>query len=277
MAGKDFRRRPASPTGVPLTEAHPREGSETIKVTHDWCDPTTWYQQSKRVTGEELTDSGDGLTFNSVNQNWIDLQHGKIYNEDTLSAPYLPVVKIDGVTATMRTPFADTGGDYQINYAAGTVTFFVSQSGNTITSDYSHEDGSRFTVAPAAGKILNVEESEVQFSKDVDLKDTIIFQAYAYDPEDPPNKIPAGNPDKFKTMMDYIDEARGTYPEIAAVGGTKRGMANAHIVFPFKYQVIRQLRSSYGVELRLWLENDTPHVGERATATFYCTSEVEES
>jgi len=272
----DFRNPPKSPSGIPLTEAHPREGSETIKVTHDWCDPTTWYQQSARVTGETLS-TEDDLTFSSANTNWIDMQHGKIYNEDTISADYLPVVKIDGVAATMRAPFADTGGDYQINYAAGTVTFFSSQAGKTITADYSRENGSRFTVTPASGKILNVEESEVQFSKDVVLNDTIIFQAYAYDPEDPPNKIPAGNPDKFKTMMDYIDEARGTYPEIPAVGGTKRGMANAHLVFPFKYQVIRQLKSSYGVELRLWLENDTPHGGERATATFYCTSQDEES
>jgi len=104
-----------------------KTGSGLVAVTHNWCDPTTWYTESERVTDEELSDTGDGLTFDSVHEDWIDLVHGKVYREDLISAPYLPVVKVDGVEKTARAPWADSGGDYEIDYASGQVTFFESQ------------------------------------------------------------------------------------------------------------------------------------------------------
>ncbi len=270
----EFQKPPKSSRGIPLAMMEPREGSETLKVSHNWCDPTTWFTESERATGEELT-TEDDLVFTSAHANWIDLNHGKYYNEDMIKAPYLPKVYVDEIEATERTPFADSGGNYVADYAAGTVTFTESQAGNTITADYSYEHGSLFITAPTSGKILVIEESEVQFAKDVILNDTVFFQAWAYNPEDLPNKMPAGNADAFKTIMNFIDEARGVHPEIPAIGGAKRGLSQPHMVFPFKYQVIRQLYASMGVEVRLWLENDIPFGGTYATVTFYCTSESE--
>jgi len=249
-------------------------GDGLVFVTHNWCDPTTWYTQSARVEGETLTDSGDGLTFNSSHDNWIDMTHGKIYREDLLAASYLPVIKVDGTTKTQRAPWAEAGGDFTIDYATGAVTFFVSQSGKVVTADYSRENGSLFIVGPTAGKRLWVEYSEVQFSQDISINGTIHFQPWAYNPDDLPNKMPAGYPTTYKTMDNFIEEANGAYPVIPAMGGA-RGFTQDRLTFPFKYQTIKELRSSFGVEIRVWIAEQVKFGGQYATATFYCTSYAE--
>lgn len=246
-------------------------GAGLVVVTHNWCDPTTWYTQSARVTDETLTDSGDGLTFNSANDNWIDLAHGKIYREDLIAAAYAPVVKVDGATKTMRAPWATSGGDFEIDYATGKVTFFTSQSGKTVTASYSRENGSLFIIAPTPGKRLWVEYSEVQFSKDIDIRSSTYFQPWAYNPQNPPNKIPVADPTVYKNLDNYIEEANGCYPIIPVMGGV-RGVTQERITFPFHYPVVKELRSSYGLEIRIWLEGNVPFGGEYGTATFYCTS-----
>lgn len=250
-----------------------KAGSGLIFVTHDWCDPTTWYTQSVRVTDEVLVNSGDNKTFGSAHQNWIDLTHGKVYREDLLSAPYLPVVRVGGAIKTPRAPWADSGGDYEIDYAAGTVTFFEVQTGQ-VSACYSYENGSLFIVAPIPGKRLWVEYSEVQFSADIDIRSSTNFQPWAYNPADPPNKVPVVAPTTYKTLDNYIEEANGSYPIIPAMGGT-RGFAQDRLTFPFKYATVKELLSSYGLEIRIWLEGDVPFGGEYGTATFYCTSYAE--
>lgn len=252
-------------------------GDAVVIVSHNWCDETTWYGQSVEVEAEELTDSGDGLTFNSDHDNWIDLSHGKLYREDLISAGYIPVVKVDGVTKTERAPFADSGGDYVIDYATGDVTFASSQSGKTVTADYHYANGSRFIIAPVDGKKLWVERSEVQFSTDVDLKDTIHFQAWAYDPTDPPNKIPVSALTTYKVARDFVDEAHGVYPQVPSFGGSSRGLSVAHLVFPFDYIQLKELCDCYGAEIRVWLDGDTEFGGTFATATFYCSSYVDDT
>jgi len=251
-----------------------KAGDGLVFVTHNWCDPTSWYTQSARVEGETLTDSGDGLTFNSSHDNWIDMTHGKIYREDLLAASYLPVIKVDGVTKTQRAPWAEAGGDFTIDYATGAVTFFVSQSGKAVTADYSRENGSLYIIAPTAGKRLWVEYSEVQFSKDIEINAHTFFQPWAYSPTGnpaPPEKVAAAYPTIYKTLDNYIEEANGCYPEIPIMGGP-RGFTSPRVTFPFKYQTVKELLSSYGLEIRVWIGGSLPFGGEYGTATFYCTS-----
>lgn len=272
----DFRPQPEKDDdGRYRMSAEPRKaGSGLVMVTHNWCDPTTWYSQSMRSEAEELS-TEDDLVFSSAHENWIDLTHGKIYREDLISAAYLPVVKVDGVAKTERAPWSESGGDFEIDYATGQVTFFESQAGKTITADYSYATNSLFTISPDPGKRLWVEYSEVQFSKNIDIKSNTYFQPWAYNPADPPNKIPVAPPTTYKTLDNYIEEANGAYPVIPAMGGT-RGFAQDRLTFPFKYATIKELKSSQGVEIRIWLEGDMPFGGEYGTATFYCTSYDEE-
>ena len=267
---------PKTPSGIPLVVPEPREGSSVVIVTHNWCDRCTWYGDSVRVTGETLTDSGDGLTFNSAHQHWIDLIHGRMYAEDKVNAPYLPKIYVEGVEMTERVPWTSSGGDFQIDYETGKVTFFSSQTGKTITADYSYENGSTFYIRPESGKKLQIEKSEVQFSQDVNMTDTINFQAWAYNPADPLNKVPAQAATVYKHIRDFVDEAEGVYPTVPALGGSSgRGLTQQHIVFPFNYKTVKQLYSSMGLEIRIWLSGHQAFGGEFATASFYCVSEDE--
>jgi len=269
---KDFRKKPNLDSEGRLREAlEPRkDGSGVVIVTYNWCDKCTWYQGSTRKTGQALT-LDSGTTYESGFANWIDLTHGRLYREDLVSADYLVKVYDDGVELTPREPFATSGGDYTVDYENGKVTLAAAPSG-AVTADFSHENGSLFTITPLEGKRLWVEESEVQFSSDIDIKDTIHFQAWAYNPADLPNKVPVTEKTTYKTAGDFVDEARGTYPQVPAFGGSTRGLSQPHLVFPFKYLQLKELFYSLGLEIRIWLENDTEFGGERATATFYCTS-----
>lgn len=272
---------PRTPTGVPQVTPEPRIGLEKIFYTPNFCDPTTWYPGSTRVTDEALTDSGDGLTWNSANTNWIDMIHGKVRGEDELKTQetheYEVVVKVDGVEMTQRAPFATSGGDYTVDYAAGDIIFANSQAGKTVEASYSYTGGSEFRIVPNAGKIIQIEHAEAQFSEDVDFSGQIVeFEIWAYDPNDLPNKVPV-DIDKYKSIANFIDEALGAYPKIPATGGAwPQGLAQPTIGFPFRYATVRRLEASSGLELRIRLRSpdgsiSTPFQGERGTATFYCT------
>ena len=128
-----------------------------------------------------------------------------------------------------------------------------------------------FYVQPSAGKMLKVENSEVQFSNDLVMNDTITFQLWVYNPYDLPNKVPYGNPTTYKTLRDFLDEAQGVYPQVPAIGGNSRGIQNPHTVFPFPYKTVKPLQSSVGAEIRVTLQHGNAFGGEFATATFYCT------
>jgi hypothetical protein len=200
--------------------------------------------------------------------------HGKLFDEDAYSQAvdhgYAVVVTADGVTKTQRAPYATSGGDFTVDYAAGTVTFFASQSGKTVLATYSKMVNSLFTLIPDAGKRIDVEGAEVQFAKNIIFTDFIEFEAWAYNPADLPNKV-CVEKTVYKRMTNFIDEALGCYPVIPAIGGSERGTQNDIFGFPFRYGTMRSLRASQGIELRVRLKNDTPFTGEHATATFYCT------
>ena len=268
----DFSRKATLDSEGRVRQAHePRkDGSGVVIVSYNWCDKRTWYQASTRKTGHTLTQD-TGLVYESGIANWIDLTHGRLYREDMVSASHLVNVYDDGEELTGRAPFADSGGDYVVDYAAGKVTLAQAPSG-VVTADFSHENGSLFKIQPAAGKRLWVEDSKVQFSTNIVLNDTVHFQAWAYDPEDYPNKKAVTSATTYKTAGDYIDEAKNTLPQIPAFGGASRGLSQPTLTLPFQYLQLKELYASQGLEIRVWLENDTEFGGERATATFYCTS-----
>lgn len=262
-----------------VVSTEPRLGTELILCTPNFCDPTTWYYTSERITDEALTDSGDGLLWTSAHTFWIDLSHGKIFDEDALCADvphgYAVIVTVDGVEKTARDPFADSGGDYVVDYVAGTVTFASSQSGNTVVASYSRMVDSTWVLAPDDGYRIDIESAEAQFSENVVLNDTVVFDIYVYNPYDLPNKVLYAR-SSYKRMVNYIDEAEGSYPVIPPIGGPDgRGTASAIYGFPFRYGTVRKVLSSQGTELRVSLQNHQPFSGEHATATFYCTVRAE--
>jgi len=265
-----------------------RLGSEVIYATHNFCDPTTWYSESERITDEVLADSGDGLTWNSVEPKWVDMAHGKVMDEEAVAAEAAPtheykiVVTVDAVEMTQRAPFAASGGDYDVDYQTGQVTFFSSQAGKVVKATYSAARGSTWIMRPTPGKLLKIESAEAQFSDDVELNDTIRFGAWGvadyFAPQLVPDVLPPGTlielqATRYMRLDQIVDEALGSYPVIPAMGGSVRGNTRPRYGFPFRYGAVRVLTSAALMEMRVRLEGDVPYSGERATATFYCSSE----
>lgn len=276
---------------VPVTSTG-REGTEFVFASHNFCDKTTWYASSTRVTGESMTDSGDGLTWNSANTHWIDMVHGKVYFEDNVRADtmwgqnsnggYEVKVYVDAVEQT-QDPMYGAAQDFSVNYATGDVTFTSTQAGNAVTVDYSYATAdSSWVMRPVVGKCIIIEEAEVQFSADLSFDDTVVMSVWGWvevfapqywDGYDPPGPYPAGTlielrAERYTTHDQVVDSARGSYPNIPAVAGVG-GSTQVRHGYPFRYGTITTLDSTYGMELRSLTENATELGGERATVTFY--------
>lgn len=258
--------------------------------TSNWCDKTTWYEKSTRVVDEVASDDGYQTTYSLANQSVIDTHHGKITNEDVLTDSdgysYRATVKVNDTEKTEQDPHYGTGGDYTVDYVNGTVTFLSAlDPGDEVKVTYHHASSATFTVKPGAGKKLTIEVVEVQFSKNVEIKDTVLFKVYGYvdvfAPQYTPVPYPSGTliPIKtvvYKTIMDYQNDSLRSYPEYPALGGsTWRGMTQPLLVFDWDYLRGSVLSSAAGMEIRIEVEHNEEFGGDVATATFYCSSEDE--
>jgi hypothetical protein len=184
----DFRPKMRQADGAPLFAPQGKYGKEVIYATHNLCDPTTWYSDSARVTAQALTKNG--ANWESGNPNWIDMEHGKVFDEEGLIEDqqifnpgdphgYAIVVTVDGVEKTAREPFAASGGDYTVDYTLGTIApVSENWTGKTVLASYSHASGSGWVVKPLPGKALIIDYAEVQFSTDIQMNDTFVMDVY---------------------------------------------------------------------------------------------------
>ena len=289
---------PRQGDGIPVVANAPRDGSEWVIGSHNFCDPCTWFGDSVRVVFDTLTDYGDGYIFQSVNPNWLDMISGRMHNDDiwvqiqqlTNSEDphgYQVIVKVDDVEKTARDPFATEGGDYEILYDEGAVRFFESQAGKTVTASYSYATTNNFYVRPMPGKVLVIEDAEADISEDVLMADSIAYSAWHYDGYQYIQDMEA----KYKRSCQIVTEARGCYPMFNAIGASaaekqisdirefrrkSRGMKYNRQSIPFQYSTVKNLRSSYGQEVRVYTGNGKQFEGENVTMTFYCTEKDEE-
>ena len=247
-----------SAQGIPLVGIRRPEGASTTFVSHDFTNKSTWYSNATQVTGETLTAAG--LVYSAVNDGWIDLEHGKVYNEAAIADKKAPKIYDGGVEVT---------SGFTINYEAGTVTFDSAPSG-AITADYYYGSDSCFVVAPTSGKILILEHAELQFTADIDMTTPINFEIWVYNPADLPNKIPYKTI-KYKNMKDIINSCNLGQGYIPAVGELTQDV----LVFPFNYVTVIPMKYSDGAELRIHADNHTELGGEWGTVTMYTMSEDE--
>jgi hypothetical protein len=264
---------PKDPLGIPLTVSEPRRGTELIIVSHNYCDPCTWYTESIRVNEEILT-SEDGYTWNSVNPYWIDMVSGRMFKDyktrELVDHKYDIVLTVDGYSKLYRDYFSETGGDFSIFYEDGYIKSFEDWSGKEIKCSYSYATGSAWSINPDFGTKIDIEQADVQFSSDVMMNDTVIFETLVYNPEDFPNKI-VYDTAYYKRVQNIIDEAIGAFPTISKLSPNARGTKYDTVEFPFKYGTVKTLDSSVGLELRIRLENNIKYGGSFCTASFYCT------
>jgi hypothetical protein len=267
-------------------------GSTPTIITSNWCDPTTWYSGSIRVTDEALVDSGDKFTYNSLNANWLDLRAGALTQGHDVWANYEFKVRKNGEEQVPNDRNGN-GGVYSVNASVGSITFDdACDVADVIEADYSWASDSTWILKPNAGKQLLLRTVEVQFSMDIDLTTASVFAPYGpVDVFSPQLLDSNGGPypsgtmiplktNRYETMHNYIEEAQHSYATIPKMGGVSwRGMQSDVHLFRWPYTgdyggpVV--LKSSLGMELRIYLERNIPFGGERAVASVYATSQDE--
>lgn len=275
-----------TPDGKEIVVTWPTEGERFIAFSPNWCDRTTWYYSSIYVEDEVASPTADPKVFQLAHPNVIDTSHGKLTGEDFLrdseGRSYLVEVKVNGVVLTERPPFEDVGGDYVVDYAAGSISFDVAPVSTPLVT-YHYENGSAWVITPPAGKIILLRQAEVQFSDPIVITDTIVYQAYGVADAWVPDlvsagaipsgtRVPLGDPTVYKTLQDFINEANGAYPVIPPNGGAKRGTPVATHTFPWLYanaQAAIGIDYARGMEVEVKLKNDRAFEGFAATATFY--------
>lgn len=252
---------------IPVTMYKPEEESFT-RATHDFTNKTTWYSNSIRISDETLTTSDD-LTYSAVNDYFIDVI-GKVLNRQDLHQDKAIIIKVDDVVV-------DDG--FTIDHVSGEVTFSTAQTGKTIKCSYNYATNSEWILKPDANKLLIIEHSEVQFSKDVEINTPLRFEIWVYNPghlvvghpyEHYGLKIPYQNI-QYNSIRDLVNEANlgtGYIPQMGDLPGDI-------LVFPFNYVSVKPFASSVGAELRIKSVNDVELTGSYGTATFYLISRNE--
>lgn len=260
--------------GNQMVVVEPRVDTKYNVFSHNWCDKCSWYQESVKVTDEVLSDSGNGLTFNSAHDFWIDMTHGRVTDEDRLvsvagaGSNWIPAIKVNNI---------EQSSGYTIDYESGDVTFDSSQSGNTVKATYWYAGSGNFTLSAPAGKIIQLLRIEIQFSKNIVINDTITFTPMGYAGVFAPQMVPGtysptdiiqiDYPNKYKGPKDYINESNGSHPVIPAFGG----LSNDVILLVWNYLSRTDLVGDWGMRIVIGAENNNAHTGEISTATFYGT------
>lgn len=266
-----------------------REGTEFIRVSHDFTKTFTWFEDSIRVSGEILSQSLPSV-FHTQHTNIINLTHGYVYDEErdiqreTTGHGY-HVEIFSGSYKLKQNPIYEDewidGGEYRVDYVSGTIETSSSFNSGELTINYSYSQGSTWYLRPEPGQYISVESAEVQFGTDIEMNDTVSMETWGYVIAFAPHLAQSNGgplPDqmkillgfkKYKRFSQFIDDSKGAFPEIPPSGGEKRGTKSPIYEFPFNYQVKRILVHSKGLEIRVRMEKDRPMGGSYATATFY--------
>ena len=296
--------------GLPQVAIAPTTGSETIIVSHNFCDRCTWFGDSSRVIDELLIDHGDGVTFDSAHTHWIDVVSGRLYADSVASDNqkatnpedphgYLVVVKVNDIEQTMREPYETSGGDYEVIWETGQIYFFSAPIAAPVVS-YSYATTSTYYVHPTPGKTLRILRAEVDVSHDTVMTDTIVYTVYALVDVVAPelvagNMVPSGTiipagEVVYKRMGQITAEAQGCYPPVEILGATpeelmmpidefrrkSRGTRSKVQALPFNYSTTRDLFSAAQMEIQVRTKHHRSFEGDTVTVTFYCVSKTEE-
>lgn len=275
----------------------PREGDAINFYSPNFCDRSTWYVNSTRITGLELKKT-DNKTFifddpsnlePEKSPPWIDLYHGKIFKENSILAAnpqynFELDLSLDGGNTWTRQEMNSLGesdGFYDVDFRNGIVNLNEDTASHAKVRVNCAKAPStmQWSMFPSSGKRLKLIYAEIQMSIDIEMCTDIIYETWAYNPYwTPTNGQPLKimvNELRYKSMSDLFYESTGVYAKIPSLGGTgARGYGNKDvIIFPFRYNTARDMLSSQGVEVIIKTEKE--HIGTFATTTLYCLQEDE--
>lgn len=281
---------------VPVIAIQPSLGAESIYATHNYCDPCTWYSESVRQSLEILSEISGA--FQSTNELWVDMSHGRIFDEKALIIDqsifepgdphgYSVDITKDGQLMSQRSNFDTQGGDYTVDYISGTIhPVSGNWSGSVVSASYSYAASSAWILKPLPGKVITMEKAEAQFASDISMTSAFEMEVFGFAAIFAPEYIQSnGGPlpddahvsiDKtvYQTIDQLIDEAVQSFPQIPPLSSTtSRGFTKHRNIFQFHYGRARKMYDSLGMYTRISLQNDERWYGERATATFYLSTE----
>lgn len=274
--------------GNVIVAVQPRVGTGATLITHNFADPKSWYANATRVADailpvKTVLSIPDYTTYN-FNEELIDLQNGRVTFEDRIvnkaqnNETYIPKIKVNDVLVT---------SGYSINYITNQVIFDNALTGgDVVKATFYKVNDSTFFIKPDTGKRLIIEHVEVQFSKNIDFTSKQLwFDIYAFNPADPGGpKIRAQAAAIYKNVKDFINECNNAECVVVPQIGE---LTKECYIFVWKYPVSRILKSTLGIEIRLFVydpvtgSKSIPHSSKDgapvdvATATFYCLSETD--
>lgn len=270
----------------------------------DVTDKTTWYHDGVQIANESVG-VGDGATTqfqlqhgngNVTGEKIVDLTHGKVTDETNIAPPngtaggYAAVVKINDVAQTEREVYMDSGGDWEMDYDEGLITFYnAPATGSIITVDYwyvpTNAMGCLFRLTAPEGTYTNVNYVEAQFTVDLNMKDSIV---YTFTPEAFPT-INLISPLVYKNMWNVLDFNVSSLPVVSrnpdipsgtTIATSRNITADCH-VFPWQYTselkvegdpIVIPGLGSQKIQLVAYLKHGIPYEGTRGTVTIYGTN-----
>lgn len=244
--------------GIQAVSIVPSGLSSFDAVSHDFCDPTTWYQEASVVSGETLTTS-DNLTFSFTNPSVVEYE--KVVDSEKVPNNKRLKIYIDDVEIDKNSNLVSN-----INYSNGTITFNSTQTG-VITADYAYVDPSnpnrsKWTLTPVSGSVVAITAAKVKFSKDIVYPSPMTLNI-TINPYIIPGGIAASK--KYRTMREYIGFA-SRWEILPAFGGFNNDIV--HLLYDYKGSVV--LNSAYSMGAELSIDDNQPRTGEIGVVTFQC-------
>lgn len=268
---KNLRVSPQTPIGNGLTV-----------ITHNFCDPCSWHQQSEKITLASATPQvpGDYKTYKLPHKWIIDTEHGRISKEHKLAEDFKVKVYINEALATIP---------YTFNYDDGLIDFGVNSplNGNHfVTATYYRATTNLFTFPALPGKLVIIDEAETQHGVNLHLsRFHFHVEAWAYDPQNLPQKKLYDIIDVYKNIKDWLNSSNNKYFSIIPPMDC---LSESTLIFCFDYTRAKLLYASQGGEMRMYavdthdnnsINNPITNVngkqGEFSTGTFYCNVENE--
>lgn len=272
------------PIVIPFKPTQNATTARAYIFSPDLCKQETWYHNSVSVT--EIIGTGDNVEtkFNfshgsGLGEAIVDLSHYKVTDEQLISPPsgseggYVPIISVTGVQRVEREAFEQSGGDYEIDYLDGSVTFYTPPSGEISATYYYVPSGTGPIIegGPPSGTMWLVDAAEAQFSTNLEITDTIVQNVFTLHPTYGWIRIPeemGGAKDaEYGHAGNYLDYSYGSFPNIPVFGGGTRGLSNETIIFRWDYEVSITLIP--GTKIKVWTKHGRGFNGERATMVLY--------
>jgi len=154
------------------------------QVTHNFCDPTTWWQDAQPWSGSlERVDPGGGADVYWQPPSgaaphggpWIDVEHGRLDSlEHHLDGGLRVRAFVGGVQNLPDLHYLQR--DFVCDYEQGRIYFHADPgAGASVTATLSYATSSRHIFTPKPGTVWDVDAVELQKTEDADLSAPIYF------------------------------------------------------------------------------------------------------